>query len=223
MHHHLHFLRRPTNWAVACLLSLALATPAGAAGPDPFDLALTHYVQGDLILAAQEFGVLAQQGHPGALHNLAAMHLKGELPDASPVKAKELLERSAAGGFVTAMVALGELYESGRLGRPDLKRSLAWYTEAAERGSADAQVVVATAYYLGRGVGQDASQAARWYREAAVQGDMGAMYILAAQYEKGDGVGQDLRLARYWYSAAAGAGDDAAPYKVKELDARLAQ
>jgi TPR repeat protein len=49
------------------------------------------------------------------------------------------------------------------------------------------------------------------------------MYILAAQYEKGDGVGQDLRLARYWYSAAAGAGDDAAPYKVKELDSRLAQ
>jgi TPR repeat protein len=49
------------------------------------------------------------------------------------------------------------------------------------------------------------------------------MYILAAQYEKGDGVGQDLRLARYWYSAAAGAGDDAAPYKVKELDSRLAR
>jgi TPR repeat protein len=205
------------------LLCLTLANPVWSAEPDPFDLALTHYVQGDFVLAAQEFGVLAQKGHPGALHNLAAMHLRGELPDASPFKAKELLERSAAGGFVTAMVALGQLYEGDLLGPPDLKRSLAWYTEAAERGSADAQVVVATAYYLGRGIAQDAGEAARWYREAAVQGDPGAMYILAAQYEKGDGVGQDLRLARYWYSAAAGAGDDAAPYKVKELDSRLAQ
>lgn len=219
----LQFTLQTGRWALACLMCLALAAPAWPAEPDPFDLALTHYAQGKLILAAQEFGLLAQQGHPGALHNLAAMHLQGELPDASPVKAKSLLERSAAGGFVTAMVALGQLYESDRLGPPDLKRSLDWYTQAAERGSADAQVAVATAFYLGRGAPQDATAAARWYREAAVQGDPGAMYILAAQYEKGDGVGQDLRLARYWYSASADAGDDAAPWKVKELDARLAQ
>jgi uncharacterized protein len=213
----------PSRWAATGLLCLALVNPTWSAEPDPFDLALTHYVQGDLVLAAQEFGVLASQGHPGALHNLAAMHLRGELPDAKPQTARQLLEKSAAGGFVTAMVALGQLYDGPLLGAPDLALSFSWYQRAAEAGSADAQEAVGTAYYLGRGVAQDAAQAAHWYREAAVQGDAGAMYILASQYEKGEGIPQDLRLARYWYAAAAGAGDDAAPWKVKELDARLSQ
>jgi TPR repeat protein len=35
-------------------------------------------------------------------------------------------------------------------------------------------------------------------------------------------VEQDLRLARYWYDIAARNGDEAAPYKLKEMDARLA-
>jgi uncharacterized protein len=213
----------PTRWAACGLLCLALVTPTWSAEPDPFDLALTHYVQGNWVLAAQEFGVLASQGHPGALHNLAAMHLRGELPSANPQTARALLERSAAGGFVTAMVALGQLYEGRLLGTPDLALSFTWYQRAAEAGSADAQEAVATSYYLGRGVALDATQAAHWYREAAVQGDAGAMYILASQYEKGEGIAQDLRLARYWYAAAAGAGDDAAPWKVKELDARLSR
>ncbi|MBV8124680.1 MAG: sel1 repeat family protein, partial [Paucibacter sp.] len=76
---------------------------------------------------------------------------------------------------------------------------------------------------LGRGAKQDPQQAALWFRQAATGGDVGAQYLLASMYENGLGVDQDLRLARYWYAAAAANGDEAAPFKVKELDARLIQ
>ncbi len=184
--------------------------------------AVEVYERGDFAAAELRFTALANAGEPAAWHNLAVMHLRGELPGASVAKARELLEQAAAHGFVTAAMALGELYESGRLGAPDLTQALAWYQRAADAGSVDAQVATATAYFMGRGTRPDAVEAARWYRMAANGGDVGAQYILGSMYEKGDGVSADLRLARYWYAAAARQGDEAAPAKLKDIDARLA-
>jgi TPR repeat protein len=150
------------------------------------------------------------------------MHLRGELAGPSVPRAIELLERSAAAGFVTAAFALGQLYDSGRAdvatGRPDPAAALRWYRQAAEAGSVDGQVEVATAYYLGRGVAADPAQALAWYRRAATGGDVGAQYLVASMYETGLGVRPDLRLARYWYATAAAQGDSAAALKARALD-----
>jgi TPR repeat protein len=213
-------------------LLLAAAVWAGPAVADEMTPAERHealaqavavYQRGDLVSAEWRFKALGQAGEPAAWHNLAVMHLRGELPDANPATARELLSQAAAHGFVTAQLALGELYESGRLGTPDLPQALAWYERAAEAGSVDAQVAAATAYFMGRGTPADTGRAASWYRRAATSGDVGAQYILASLYEKGDGVAADLRLARYWYAAAARQGDEAAPAKLKEIDARIAE
>lgn len=184
--------------------------------------AVAVYEQGRFADAAQRFTALGHAGEAGAWHNLAVMHLRGELPGASVTQARELLARAAPLGFVTAQLALGELYESGRLGQADLPQALAWYERAADAGSVDAQVATATAYFMGRGTRADAARAAHWYRMAANGGDISAQYILASMYEKGEGVAADLRLARYWYAAAARQGDEAAPAKLKDIDARLA-
>ena len=183
--------------------------------------AVSVYQRGDFAGAELRFTALANAGEPAAWHNLAVMHLRGELPDASVTKARDLLLQGAAHGFVTSMLALGELHESGRLGAIDLPQALSWYQRAADAGSTDAQVATATAYFMGRGTRPDAVQAAHWYRMAANGGDIGAQYILGSMYEKGDGVAADLRLARYWYAAAARQGDEAAPAKLKDIDARL--
>jgi TPR repeat protein len=183
--------------------------------------AVQVYESGDFAAAELRFTALANAGEPAAWHNLAVMNLRGELPGASDDKARELLLKAAEHGFVTAALALGELYESGRLGAKDLPQALAWYQRAADAGSVDAQVATATAYFMGRGTRPDAVQAAHWYRMAANGGDVGAQYILGSMYEKGDGVAPDLRLARYWYAAAARQGDEAAPAKLKEIDSRL--
>ncbi|MBT9599181.1 MAG: sel1 repeat family protein [Vitreoscilla sp.] len=207
------------------LLAASLLTQHCAVAGDadtPLARALKAYERGEFVPASQAFGELGAQGDPVALHNLAAMHLRGELPESSPERARELLARAADKGFVTAQLALGELYESGRLGRADLPLALAWYERAATAGSVDAQVAAGTAHFMGRGTPADMAQAAQWFRQAANAGDVGAQYILGSMYEKGDGVAADLRLARYWYAAAARQGDEAAPAKLKEIDGRLA-
>lgn len=182
------------------------------------DQALIEHQAGRWPEAERRFTALAEQGSPVGRYNLAMMHVRREAAQSSLDKALELLEASAAQGFVRSEHALGEIYERGLTGRPDHVRSVQWYLKAAEHGHVDAQVAAGTAYYLGRGVPQDLALAAEWYRRAALQGEMGAQYLLGSMYEKGLGVPKDARLARYWYDAAAANGDEAAPYKVKEMD-----
>ncbi|MBV8468772.1 MAG: sel1 repeat family protein [Burkholderiaceae bacterium] len=207
-------------------LGAALVGSALAGPPPSVEAAIAAYAADDLPTAAQGFTRFAQQGSALAQYNLAMMHLRNELPQANAATAHHLLLRAARQHFVRAELALGEFYEQGRQhrsGMPDLQQAVHWYALAAEHGSVDAQVAMGTAFYLGRGAKQDPQQAALWFRQAATGGDVGAQYLLASMYENGLGVDQDLRLARYWYAAAAANGDEAAPFKVKELDARLIQ
>lgn len=242
--------RGAARWLTATTLAwLVLTTGPAAAALDAttaaaLDQAVAAYQAGKLAQAQREFEALARAGVPAASFNLGVMHLRGELPGARVSRGRQLLERAAQEGFVTAMFTLGQAWETGQLGKPDggrssaagnpgravqndnkaaLAESLRWYQRAAEAGSADGQVATATAYYLGRGVRQDKAVAARWYREAAKAGDVGAQYLIASMYEHGDGLPLDLRLARYWYDVAASNGDVAAPGKVKELDAKAGQ
>ncbi len=199
--------------------SAAALPPALQAG---LDRALLDYGSGRLQPAARAFQHLARQEVPVAQYNLAVMHLRQELPGASPLQARRWMQRAANAGFVTAQHGLGQALESGAFGRRDLVLAHDWYQRAAEAGSVDAQLALGTAYYLGRGRAADSAQAAHWFREAAKGGDVGAMYLLASMYEKGAGIAADRRLARYWYAAAAAQGDEAAPGKVKDLDAASA-
>lgn len=204
------------------LATVLLLAPLPMRAEPTIDAAVAAYERGDLAAARVAFTRLSRDGILAADYNLAVMHLRGELPRASAREAVRLMTRAAEGGFVTAMVGLAQLHESGRAGLvADFAEANRWYLRAAEGGSVEAQVAIATAHYLGRGASKDAGQAARWYRVAAQGGDVGAQYLIASMYETGDGVARDLREARYWYSVAARNGDDAARSKVEELDTRL--
>lgn len=222
----------PATWAQAASATSPDAAPKradasiSASAPAPatrvtLAQALATYERGDLPGAERQFRQLSRQGVALGDYNLAMMHLRSEVPKPDPRLARELLMRAAGRGLVRAELALGQFFEQGAGGTPDLVRAQSWYLKAAEHGSADAQVAVATAFYLGRGAPQDPAQAAAWYREAAKAGDVGAQYLIASMYESGLGVDRDLRLARYWYDIAARNGDEAAPYKLKALDAAL--
>lgn len=218
--------------ALACLLCLAsclapgetrAAAPGVVATPPALEQALALYQQGQHAAARHSFEQLSQQGVPAADYNLAVMHLRRELPDASISEAVRLMLRAAQRGFVTAMVGLAQLHERGDVtGRKDLAGAHQWNLKAAEAGSVDAQVEAGTAYYLGRGTPKDMGAAAHWYREAAKRGDTGAQYLIASMYEQGLGVEKDLRLARYWYALCAQGGDVAAPGKLREIESRMA-
>lgn len=209
-------------YVLAAVLGVFTAPLAGAAG-SRIDEAVAAYERGNLAAARTAFSRLGREGVAAADYNLAVMHLRGEIPNASATEALRLMTRAAESGFVTGLYGLAQLHELGQAGvSVDLIQANRWYLRAAEAGSVDGQVAIGTAHYLGRGAPKDFSLAARWFRLAAQGGDVGAMYLYASMVEAGDGVERDLKEARYWYAAAARNGDDAAPSKVKELDARLA-
>lgn len=210
----------------ACMLALpAVGTCSPELPPAvqaEVDRAVLDYEGGRLDAARAAFERLAARGVPAAEYNLGVMHLRGEMPGASPAEAARLIERAALGGLVTAQLMLGRGLELGSFGAPpDIPKAVGWYEVAARNGSPEAQVELATAYYLGRGKTLYRAEAARWYLEAAKAGDPGAQYMIASMYETADGVACDLRLARYWYAEAAAAGDPAAALKVREIDAKL--
>ena len=212
--------------AVGSLWPLAAAAQSAPLRPPvqaELDAAVIAYESGRHVQAQKAFEALSRRSVAAADFNLAVMHLRGEVPQASVARAEALMTRAARSGFVTAQVMLAQGLETSVFGRRDLQQAHQWYEVAAESGSVEAQVAMGTAFYLGRGRAKDASRAAHWFREAAKGGDVGAMYLLASMYEYGDGLDRDLRLARYWYELAARNGDEAAPDKVKELDARAAR
>ena len=131
-------------------LCLSCQTAIGREGPTPLQQAIHAHAQGDLATAQARFTALAQQGVPAAMHDLAVMHLRGEATPASPRLAEYWFSAAAQRGFVLSMAALGELYESGRLGRRDLARALQAYEAAGEAGSTEAQVAAGTAHQIGR-------------------------------------------------------------------------
>ncbi len=129
----------PIAVGLRCWTALALAGAMAAAQAAPaLPEALAAYAQGRWPQAEAAFQSLAAQGDPVAQHDLAAMHLRGEARDPSVATALHWLLQAAEAGFVTAQLALGELYESGRLGWKDLPQAVAWYRRAAEAGSAQA-------------------------------------------------------------------------------------
>jgi len=102
------------------------------------------YTQGRFAAAGRVFERLARQGLPAASHNLAVMHLRRELPQASPRRAELLFRQAAEAGFVTAQFALAQGLETGQFGPRDLVQAHDWYERAAQAGSVPAQVAIAS-------------------------------------------------------------------------------
>ena len=114
--------RRPL---LTCLLWLAATGASAASAPASalqaeVDAAVRAYDAGRLAPARDAFESLAQRQVPVAQYNLAVMHLRGEVPQPDRALARDLLQRAAAGGLVTAQLALGQALENGDLGERDL-------------------------------------------------------------------------------------------------------
>ncbi len=78
---------------------------------------------------------------------------------------------AAAQGDVTAQLALGTMYSTGRdLDRDDQKAAM-WWRKAAEQVDSNAQLYLASAYAAGRGVQQDDKEAIAWLERSADHGN----------------------------------------------------
>lgn len=160
----------------------------------------------------------ADEDNPHALHELGLLYEKAPPPGHpgplatiipfDPAQARELFTQAGQFGYPPSQFKLGTCYEYGSLTCPvDPRRSIAWYTRAAERGDAESELALSGWYLTGsEGVlKQSDSEAYLWARRAANKGLPKAEYAVGYYSEVGIGVKQDLEEARRWYMRAAGA------------------
>ncbi|EJD53427.1 HCP-like protein [Auricularia subglabra TFB-10046 SS5] len=164
----------------------------------------------------------ADEDNPHALHELGLLH---EMQDSSivvhdPAYARDLFTRAAQLGYTSSQFKLGQCYEYGALTCPvDPKRSIAWYTKAAEKGDPEAELALSGWYLTGsEGVlKQSDHEAFLWARKAANKGLSKAEYAVGYYAEVGIGVKQDIDVARKYYMRAAAQGNKRAMNRLTEM------
>lgn len=157
----------------------------------------------------------ADEDNPHALHELAQIYEKPPIVSTNPMVlllqrdenyARELYTQSAQLGYPPSQNKLGSAYEYGGLGcLIDPRRSIGWYTKAAEKGDAESELALSGWYLTGyEGVlKQSDSEAYLWARRAANKGLPKAEYAVGYYSEVGIGVKMDLDEAKRWYMRAA--------------------
>ncbi|KAF8810704.1 HCP-like protein [Phlegmacium glaucopus] len=164
----------------------------------------------------------ADEDNPHALHELALLYEQqsGSLVPYDPAYAKNLLTQAAQLGYTPSQYKMGQCYEYGSLTFPvDPKRSIAWYTKAAEKGDSEAELALSGWYLTGsEGVlKQSDSEAYLWARRAANKGLSKAEYAVGYYAEVGIGIKQDVEFAKRWYMRAAAQGNKRAMNRLTEM------
>ncbi|KAJ3310803.1 hypothetical protein HDV04_004668 [Boothiomyces sp. JEL0838] len=166
----------------------------------------------------------ADETTPYALHELGILFegidldpATGVVPD--PNHAVDLFMKSAKMGYAPSQYKLGLAYEYGHMNlQPDPRRSIGWYTKAAEQGDPEAELALSGWYLTGcEGLlPQNDKEAYLWAKKAADKGLAKAEYAVAYFLENGIGINRDLEEARRWYVRAAGQGNPRAIARLKD-------
>ncbi|KAG0340451.1 hypothetical protein BG000_011918 [Podila horticola] len=164
----------------------------------------------------------ADEDNPHALHELGLCFEKAGIPTVIPDEgyARELFTQAAGYGYGPSQFKLGHCYEYGALTCPvDPRRSIAWYTRAAEQGDAESELGLSGWYLTGsEGVlKQSDTEAYLWARKAADKGLARAEYAVGYYSEVGIGVRQDPEEARRWYLRSAAQGNGRAKKRLTEM------
>ncbi|KAF9188638.1 hypothetical protein BGZ50_001217 [Haplosporangium sp. Z 11] len=135
----------------------------------------------------------ADEDNPHALHELGLCFEKAGIPTVIPDEAyaRELFTQAAGYGYAPSQFKLGHCYEYGSLTCPvDPRRSIAWYTRAAEQGDAESELGLSGWYLTGaEGVlKQSDTEAYLWARKAADKGLARAEYAVGYYSEVIDGL-----------------------------------
>ncbi|KAG0211032.1 hypothetical protein BGX28_008602 [Mortierella sp. GBA30] len=164
----------------------------------------------------------ADEDNPHALHELGLCFEKAGIPTVIPDEAysRELFTQAAGYGYAPSQFKLGHCYEYGLLTCPvDPRRSIAWYTRAAEQGDSESELGLSGWYLTGsEGVlKQSDTEAYLWARKAADKGLSRAEYAVGYYSEVGIGVKQDLEEARRWYLRSAAQGNNRAKKRLTDM------
>lgn len=111
-------------------------------------------------------------------------------------------------GNPDAMLDLGSLYYTGRIGEQSYEQAVQYYTMAADRGSLIAMENLGYCYYYGRDVEIDYKKAYHYFIKPALAGRLESIYKIGDMYAKGLYVDEDKDMAFTLYENAYNQIDD---------------
>lgn len=123
-------------------------------------------------------------------------------------------------GHPAAQYKLGSCYEYGTLGCVvDPRKSIAWYSRAAEQGDPEGELALSGWYLTGaEGIlPQSDQEAFLWAQKAAQKGLAKAEFAVGYYVETGIGTAKDVQEAKKWYLRAAEQGQKRAMARLAEL------
>ncbi len=112
------------------------------------------------------------------LYDQAMAIINGPKATARSAELIQLLQQSAAQGYVLAETRLGELCLRGRVVKEDLPTAVRWLQSAAQKGEPEAQTTLGSLYQCGIGVPLDLNEAQKWLQRAAKQGSVEAQQLM---------------------------------------------
>ena len=156
-------------------------------------------VEASIEKATELFMANAESGHTPSMMALAAIKQSSK-----PAEAIYFVKQAASAGDVAAMVQLGSIYETGKLGvTENPKQAFNYFKEASELGNPFGDYHLARCYDLGIGVSANEVQSTRLYRKAAFGGVVDANSIMAKRYFEGKGLEADPIAAIGWLTRGA--------------------
>ncbi|MGE4498380.1 MAG: tetratricopeptide repeat protein [Deferribacterales bacterium] len=106
-------------------------------------------------------------------------------------------------GNPEAITYLGQMYETGRGTKPNIKKAVKLYKQAFEMGEPNAKYFLSYLYLTGRGVSRNYDKARKMLEELLEAGDMRAAANLGSIYREGRGVKKDYKKAVGYYEIGA--------------------
>jgi uncharacterized protein len=127
-------------------------------------------------------------------------------------EALPLYQPLAEAGYLTALNALGQMYENGKGVTKDDAKAVGYYKRAADKGFAIAITNLGLMTAQGHGTAKNDVEAVRLFKQAVEKGEAIAMYALGVMYASGNGVAKDDAEALRLYKQAAEKGNSNAMY-----------
>lgn len=137
-----------------------------------------------------------------------AEYRKGNL-----IEAMQLLEKSAAQGYLPAQTTLAFILDAAERDAEAFR----WYQQAADQQDAAGFFGLAGMYAKGEGVDKDPRKAGQLIQQAAQREHVEAMRVYAHALEYGQlGFESSPQSAAKWYLKAAGLGDEISMQRLKK-------
>lgn len=157
----------------------------------------------------------ANQGHSGAMNNLALLYENGDGVAQSLDTAFKLYKSAAEDGNVIAQANVARFFENGIGVEKDLKLAFQWFTAASDGGDTYSTYKCAFFLFEGAVCPADKKKSFELFKQTSENGHIHATYLVGYFLENGIGTNKSDECFD-WYIKASESGHAGASFKISQ-------